>query len=72
MDSLEPEFILGSNAQTKKSKKKKEQKLKRKQKIVGHTKAVLDIAHNQLNKTVMASGSADKSIVLWDLEELKY
>jgi periodic tryptophan protein 1 len=72
MDSLEPEFILGPSAQMKKSKKTKEQKLKKKkQTIVGHTKAVLDLTHNKLDRGVLASGSADKSIILWDLEKLQ-
>ena len=72
MDSLEPEFILGPNTEIKKSKKNKGQTLKKKkQKIVGHTKAVLDLTHNKLDRGVMASGSADKSIILWDLEKLQ-
>jgi periodic tryptophan protein 1 len=76
MDSLEPEFILGSNVQMKKKKKKlsagsDEKPTKKKHKIVGHTKPVLDLSHNKLNRGVMASGSADKSIVLWDLEKLQ-
>ena len=69
MDSLEPDFVLGPT-KVKKLKKKKDL-TKKKQKIIGHTKPVLDLAHNRLNRTVLASGSADKSIILWDLEELK-
>ena len=70
MDSLEPDFVLGPTKIRKLNKAKKGQE-KKKQKIIGHTKPVLDLAHNKLNRTVLASGSADKSIILWDLEELK-
>jgi WD40 repeat protein len=71
MDSLEPEFILGSTTVKKKLPKTKSNAKKKPKKILGHTKPVLDLCHNRLNRTVLASGSADKSIVLWDLEELK-
>lgn len=43
----------------------------KKQKILGHKKAVLSLSWNNLNKTVLASGSVDKSIILWDLQALK-
>lgn len=39
--------------------------------MVGHTNAVLSLAFNPLTRTSLASGSVDKSIVLWDLESLK-
>ena len=31
----------------------------------------MDLSYNHLNKNILASGSVDKTIVLWDLEELK-
>ncbi|XP_001599699.1 periodic tryptophan protein 1 homolog [Nasonia vitripennis] len=52
-----PVFKLG-----KKPNKKKH--IKR----VGHTDAVLDIAWNTSHNHVLASGSADKTVLLWDLE----
>ena len=66
VDSLEPDFVLGSQ---KKIKKKTNVKVK--EKILGHKKAVIDLAWNNLNRNILASCSADKSIILWDLEELK-
>ncbi|XP_011297551.1 periodic tryptophan protein 1 homolog [Fopius arisanus] len=57
IDCLEPAFTLGS-----KPKKKK------KQKRVGHKDAVLDLAWNCNYTHVLASGSVDQSVLLWDLE----
>ncbi|KPJ17805.1 Periodic tryptophan protein 1-like [Papilio machaon] len=55
---LEPAFKLG-----KKPNKKK--KIKR----VGHKDAVLDLSWNKNFTHVLASGSADKTVLLWDLDQ---
>ncbi|XP_063991604.1 periodic tryptophan protein 1 homolog [Diachasmimorpha longicaudata] len=57
IDCLEPAFTLGS-----KPKKKK------KQKRVGHKDAVLDLSWNSNYTHVLASGSVDQTVLLWDLE----
>lgn len=58
IDCLESAYKLGS-------------KPKKKQKRVGHRDAVLDIAWNQNYIHVLASGSVDQTVLLWDLENCK-
>lgn len=70
VDNLEPEFILGSNV-SKPKKKKANVTSTKSQKLVGHKKAVLDLKWNRLNRNVLASSSADKTICLWDLNRMK-
>ncbi|KAL6431130.1 hypothetical protein ACFW04_007098 [Cataglyphis niger] len=60
IDCLEPAYKLGR----KPSKKKK-------QKRIGHRDAVLDVAWNQNYMHVLASGSVDQTVLLWDLENCK-
>ncbi|XP_015588940.1 periodic tryptophan protein 1 homolog [Cephus cinctus] len=57
VDCLEPAFKLGR-------KPSKKLKLKR----VGHRDAVLDLAWNSNYTHVLASGSVDQTVLLWDLE----
>nr|XP_018912690.1 PREDICTED: periodic tryptophan protein 1 homolog [Bemisia tabaci] len=58
MNCLEPAFKLG------KVKKKSGER-------IGHSDAVLDLAWNTEYEHILASGSADKSVILWDLDSLK-
>lgn len=60
VNCLEPAYTLG-------------RKGSRKKRIahVGHYDAVLDLAWNQNFHHILASGSADKKLILWDIERLE-
>ncbi|OQR66267.1 periodic tryptophan protein 1-like [Tropilaelaps mercedesae] len=60
VDSLEPIIKLGRN-------EKKKRKDKPKVKGYGHKDAVISLHWNRLERHVLASGSADSTAILWDL-----
>ena len=60
VDSLEPVFSLGQKG----SKKKKRPR-------IGHKDAVLSMSWNQNVRHLLASGSVDETVMIWDLREGK-
>ncbi len=71
LNALEPEFTLGGTVQTKKSGGIK--KLKQKTEYVpgSHTDAVMCLSLNSTRNYILASGSADASVKIWDLNTQK-
>ncbi|MCJ1420306.1 hypothetical protein MMC32_006663 [Xylographa parallela] len=76
VDCMYPNAILGQGGEDSKvdlgdGTKKKKRKKSKKPNDDYHVDAVLTIAANKNHRTLLASGSADKTIKLWDLSTLK-
>uniref|UniRef100_A0A9J2PL19 Anaphase-promoting complex subunit 4 WD40 domain-containing protein n=1 Tax=Ascaris lumbricoides TaxID=6252 RepID=A0A9J2PL19_ASCLU len=67
VNAVEPIVALGGPHK----KGKKHHRVKRDGTAQGHSDAVLCLSWNRITEHVLASGSADQTVILWDLEEAK-
>lgn len=70
-DAVEPDLILGGEAVSNKRKPKKFTNQAKKWKEGSHTDSVLTLSLNDHHKNILASGSADCSMKVWDLSKGK-
>lgn len=70
VDQLEPLHTFGKKSKKKKSKSSKKSSTSNKS-SEGHDGAVLDLSWNKLVRQIVASGSADATIALWDMSQMK-
>lgn len=75
VDSMYPNAILGEAGQSGSEKPEKAKKRKKvkvaKRNSEFHVDAVLALAANRLHRNLLASGSADQTVKLWDLNTAK-
>ncbi|KAM7222289.1 WD40-repeat-containing domain protein [Rhypophila decipiens] len=71
VDCMYPNAILGQGGNPEEEKKKKKKKKNKKANDEYHVDAVLALAANRKHRNLLASGSADKTIKLWDLHTTK-
>jgi periodic tryptophan protein 1 len=68
-EAVEPDLVLGGEITTNKKKPTNFKNKAKKWKEGSHTDAVLSLSLNSVNKSVLASGSADKFLKIWDLSK---
>jgi periodic tryptophan protein 1 len=69
LDALEPICVLGGEDYSRNSNFKKKKKLYEQPRLVqgSHTDAVMSLSWNACHRNVIASGSADKTVKLWNI-----
>ncbi|KAI3756161.1 hypothetical protein L1987_55977 [Smallanthus sonchifolius] len=72
IDEVEPALILGGIAEEKKKKKGKKVKKSIKYKEDSHTGPVLALAWNKGYRNLLASGSGDKTVKIWDVQAVAW
>lgn len=70
-EAVEPDMILGGEVTTNKKKPKKFTNKAKKYKEGSHIDSVLSLSLNFSHKNILASGSADNTVKIWDLAQGK-
>lgn len=68
-EAIQPDAILGGELEQKSKKPKKFNNQAKKFKLNSHTDAVTSLSLNHSNLTVLASGSIDKTVKIWDISK---
>ena len=68
-DAVEPEMVLGGEIISSKKKPKKFTNKAKKFKEGSHTDSVLSLSINSSHKNILASGSSDCTLKVWDLSK---
>lgn len=69
MEAVEPEITLGGELVSKSKKPKKFTNSSKKYKTGSHTDSVISLSLNAANFGVLASGSADSTVKIWDISK---
>ena len=69
LEAVEPEIMLGGEVVSKSKKPKKFTNSNKKFKAGSHTDSVISLSLNAANFGVLASGSADSTVKIWDISK---